>query len=703
MLTGELRSQVDRVWDSFWSGGIANPLEVLEQITYLLFLRRLDELETLEENKSRQLGRAQERKIFPSGADGKGCKYDDMRWSRLKNMAPQDMFTTVSEHVFPFLREVGGDNSTYAKQMQGARFTIPTPALLAKVVDLLDQIPMEERDTKGDLYEYMLSKIASAGQNGQFRTPRHIINLMVEMVEPTAKDVICDPASGTCGFLVAVGEYLRERRTELFADAKSRDHFHNHMFHGYDFDTTMLRIGSMNMLLHGVENPNITYRDSLSQDYAVEDEKYSLILANPPFSGSLDFDGTAKDLLSVVRTRQTEILFIALFIKLLKIGGRAAVIVPDGVVANKNNAYKEIRRQLVDLQCLEAVIALPSGVFRPYSDVTTSILIFTKTNSGGTDTVWFYDMTADGWSLDDKRAPLLSQDKLTATPTSSLLPFEIEKNNLPDILQRWKERKGSELLNLRTDKSFAVSAAEIAQSNYDLSIGRYKEALISNDGHKSVNDKQLLEVKDKKIFGEDYERIREIVEILKELETSGEVYKIKNLAQKKSPQEEGIREKVWSLSLEHIESNTGKITEEVYVNRADLGTSTFFFESNVVLFSKLRPYLNKVVIPNKSGYATTELVPIYCKTEIIHPRYLSYILRSRSFVEFATVSSGGAKMPRVKMDKFWDYKIVVPPISQQMEILTHLESLENELERFECGIQILRSVVSRTQEQLNER
>ncbi len=477
MLTGELRSQVDRVWDSFWSGGIANPLEVLEQITYLLFLRRLDELETLEENKSRQLGRAQERKIFPSGADGKGCKYDDMRWSRLKNMAPQDMFTTVSEHVFPFLREVGGDNSTYAKQMQGARFTIPTPALLAKVVDLLDQIPMEERDTKGDLYEYMLSKIASAGQNGQFRTPRHIIKLMVEMVEPTAKDVICDPASGTCGFLVAAGEYLRERRAELFADAKSRDHFHNHMFHGYDFDTTMLRIGSMNMLLHGVENPNITYRDSLSQDYAVEDEKYSLILANPPFAGSLDFDGTAKDLLSVVKTKNTELLFLVLFLKLLKAGGRAAVIVPDGVLFKTSKANKELRRILVEEQKLDAVVSLPSGVFKPYAGVSTAILFFTKTNSGGTDTVWFYDMTADGWSLDDKRQPLLDAELLGTHPSRALTADEHAKNNLADVLARWHEREGTERKRGRTEQSFAVSREEIAAADYDLSLNRYKEVV----------------------------------------------------------------------------------------------------------------------------------------------------------------------------------------------------------------------------------
>lgn len=491
MLTGELRSQVDRVWDSFWSGGIANPLEVLEQITYLLFLRRLDELHTLEENKSVRLGKPMERTIFPIGTDPKGCKYEDMRWSRLKNMAPQEMFNVISEHVFPFLRDVGGDNSTYAKQMQGARFTIPTPALLAKVVDLLDQIPMEDRDTKGDLYEYMLGKIASAGQNGQFRTPRHIIKMMVEMVEPTATDIICDPAGGTCGFLVAAGEYLRENRSEIFADAKARQHFHNGMFNAYDFDTTMLRIGSMNMMLHGVENPNITYRDSLSQDFAVEDEKYSLILANPPFAGSLDYEGTAKDLLSVVKTKSTELLFLALFLKLLKPGGRAAVIVPDGVLFKTSKANKEIRRILVEEQKLDAVVSLPSGVFRPYAGVSTAILFFTKTNSGGTDTVWFYDMTSDGWSLDDKRQPLLDAELLGTKPSRALTSEEHEKNNLADVLARWSQREGVERTRARTEQSFTVRREEIAAADYDLSLNRYKEIVHEHVEHTSPL--QLLE------------------------------------------------------------------------------------------------------------------------------------------------------------------------------------------------------------------
>ena len=417
MITGTIRSQIDQIWNAFWSGGISNPLEVIEQITFLLFLRRLDDLHTLEENKSAQLKRPMARRVFPEGADARGRSYDDLRWSRFKHFAPGEMFTVVAEHVFPYLRTLGGDDSTYAHHMKDARFTIPTPALLAKVVDLLDAVPMEERDTKGDIYEYMLGKIASAGQNGQFRTPRHIIRLMVELTAPQPTDVICDPACGTAGFLVTAGEYLRERHPNILHDAKLREHFHHHMFHGFDFDNTMLRIGSMNMLLHGVENPDIRYRDSLAQDHAGEEEKYTLVLANPPFAGSLDYENTAKDLLQIVKTKKTELLFLSLFLRLLKPGGRAAVIVPDGVLFGSSNAHKTLRKMLVEEQKLDAVISLPGGVFKPYAGVSTAILLFTKTNSGGTDHVWFYDVQADGWSLDDKRTPLLPEDLLGPVPS----------------------------------------------------------------------------------------------------------------------------------------------------------------------------------------------------------------------------------------------------------------------------------------------
>ncbi len=477
MLTGELRSQIDAVWNSFWSGGISNPLEVMEQITYLLFIRRLDEAHTLAESKATLLKRPIENPVFPAGQDARGRSYEDLRWSRFKNVAPAEMFDTVSEHVFPFIKSMGGDGSTYSKHMKDARFTIPTPALLSKVVDMLDHVPMHDRDTKGDLYEYMLGKIASAGQNGQFRTPRHIIKLMVELTAPTPKDVICDPASGTCGFLVAAGEYLRDKHPDLFNDTTRREHFHHGMFHGYDFDNTMLRIGSMNMALHGVENPNIRYKDSLAQDHAGDEETYSLILANPPFAGSLDFENAAKDLLALVKTKKTELLFLTLFLRLLKPGGRAAVIVPDGVLFGSSKAHKELRRMIVEEQKLDAVISLPSGCFKPYAGVSTALLMFTKTNSGGTDHVWFYDMHADGWSLDDKRQPLLSEDKLGVSPAAPLTEADHAKNNLPDVLKRWQQRERAERQRSRTDQSFCVPKADLAAQGYDLSINRYKEVV----------------------------------------------------------------------------------------------------------------------------------------------------------------------------------------------------------------------------------
>ena len=477
MLTGEIRSQVDRIWDAFWSGGISNPLEVMEQITYLLFIKRLDDLHTAEELKAARIKKPVERRIFPNGKDSKKRPYEDYRWSRFKNFAPADMYTVIGEHVFPFLRTLGGDDSTYAHHMKDARFTIPTPALLAKVVDMLDHVPMDDRDTKGDLYENMLGKIATAGQNGQFRTPRHIIRLMVELTAPQPNDIVCDPACGTAGFLVATGEYLREHHPQILRDPKLRQHFHHGLFHGFDFDNTMLRIGSMNMLLHGVENPDIRYRDSLAQDHAGEEEKYTLVLANPPFAGSLDYETCAKDLLQIVKTKKTELLFLALFLRLLKPGGRGAVIVPDGVLFGSSTAHKTLRTLLLEEQKLDAVISLPGGVFKPYAGVSTAILLFTKTNSGGTDYVWFYDVEADGQSLDDKRTDQLPAEKLGPIPSQPLSKEEHVKNNLPDILTRWPERAGKERKRPRTAQSFCVPKKDIETQGYDLSLNRYKEVV----------------------------------------------------------------------------------------------------------------------------------------------------------------------------------------------------------------------------------
>lgn len=457
MITGELKSKVDKIWDTMWSGGISNPISVVEQLTYLLFIKRLDELHALKERKAQRLNQPIEDPVF-------SADQDYLRWSRFKDAAPESMFNTVKDEVFPFIKTLGNKGeddgeggSTYTHHMKDALFMMPTPRVLANVVDQLDSIDMSDADTKGDLYEYMLGKIASAGQNGQFRTPRHIIKLMVDMTAPTPKDVICDPACGTAGFLVAASEYIQQHHSEtIYKDEDSRRRFNESTFHGYDFDTTMLRIGSMNMLLHGVENPDINYKDSLAQADDADEEKYSLILANPPFAGSLDYESTAKDLLQTVKTKKTELLFIALFLRLLKTGGRAAVIVPDGVLFGSSNAHKSIRKMLVEDHKLDAVVAMPSGVFKPYAGVSTAILFFTKTNSGGTDNVWFYNMQADGFSLDDKR---------TQQP---------DKTDLPDLLARWQNRK-NESERQRTEQSFQVPREEIAGNEYDLSINRYRE------------------------------------------------------------------------------------------------------------------------------------------------------------------------------------------------------------------------------------
>ncbi|WP_419909614.1 type I restriction-modification system subunit M [Candidatus Poriferisodalis sp.] len=492
MVTGELKRQIDAVWNDFWSGGISNPLEVMEQLTYLLFVKALDEQQTLAENKANRTHEPipAEDDIFPDGREfrpegrAEGRPYGDLRWSRFKNRPAAEMFDIVENYVFPFLQQRAGESS-HAKHMRDARLTIPTAALLLKAVDGLDAVEMADRDTKGDVYEYMLSKIATAGQNGQFRTPRHIIELMVEMMAPQPDDVICDPASGTCGFLVGAGEYIRREHPGALTDDRQQQHFHNGMFSGYDFDNTMLRIGSMNMQLHGVQNPNISYRDSLAEDHAGDAEAYSLILANPPFAGSLDYEGTAKDLLQVARTKKTELLFLSLFLRLLKPGGRAAVIVPDGVLFGSTKAHKELRRILVEDQKLDGIVSLPAGVFKPYAGVSTAILLFTKTNSGGTDLVWFYDLRADGYSLDDKRTPLLDEDWLGVLGDWRLSEQEHEKNNLPDVLARWHQRDGSETKREPTEQSFCVARADIVANNYDLSINRYKEVVFDEVPHDS--------------------------------------------------------------------------------------------------------------------------------------------------------------------------------------------------------------------------
>lgn len=452
MITGELKNKIDKIWETFWTGGITNPLDVIEQFTYLLFIKQLDEVETRREADAMILGFEPDR-IFSEDEQ-------EYRWSRFKNLGNADIvYKLVQEKVFPFIKGLHSDkDSAYARYMGDAIFKIPTPGLLSKIIDGIDGLNIQEAaeggDSKGDLYEYLLSKVATAGTNGQFRTPRHIIKMMVEMVKPNPSDTIIDPAMGSAGFLCEAQLYLREHHKDMLLDAELRNHFNNEMFYGNDMDTTMLRIGAMNMMLHGVENPNISYRDSLSEQNS-DEEKYSLVLANPPFKGSLDAESVSASLLKVTKTKKTELLFLALFLRILQKGGRAAVIVPDGVLFGSSKAHKQIRQELVNNNKLQAVISMPSGVFKPYAGVSTAILFFTKTGAGGTDKVWFYDMKADGLSLDDKRQA-------------------VEANDIPDIISRY-ENLSAEENRQRTEQSFMVPVEEIRENGYDLSINKYKE------------------------------------------------------------------------------------------------------------------------------------------------------------------------------------------------------------------------------------
>ncbi len=466
MITGELKNRIDSLWDDFAAGGIVNPLTVIEQITYLMFIHDLDEADNKGSMESMMLGISHE-SIFKNEVEVEGRTVDgkQLKWSVFQDFPAEKMFDVVKNEVFPFIINLHSDReSAYSKYMSDAIFMIPTPLLLSKVVEKLSDLfrmmketKLDKEDVRGDVYEYLLSKLNTAGRNGQFRTPRHIIKMMVELMQPKPDEIICDPACGTSGFLIAASEYLMEdeaRKREVLFDKENKEHYLNHMFHGYDMDRTMLRIGAMNMMAHGIDNPCIEYKDSLS-DQNEDKNKYSLVLANPPFKGSLDYDIVSPDLLKISKTKKTELLFVTLFLRMLKIGGRCACIVPDGVLFGSSKAHKSIRKEIVENNRLEAVISMPSGVFKPYAGVSTAILIFTKTEAGGTDRVWFYDMQNDGLSLDDKRSP-------------------IEENDIPDIIERF-HHLDREMERKRTEQSFMVPKEDIVENDYDLSINKYKE------------------------------------------------------------------------------------------------------------------------------------------------------------------------------------------------------------------------------------
>lgn len=454
MITSELKNKVDKLWEMFWTGGLANPLDVIEQITYLMFIRDLDQTDNTRQKESGMLDIP-----YTSMFAGK----EHLKWSVLRDKPAETMYQIMQGEVFPFIKGLNGNSGTYAKYMADAIFKVPTPQLLEKIVTALDDMyalietMRDKQDSRGDLYEYMLSKLSTAGTNGQFRTPRHIIRMMVELLDLQPGDTICDPACGTSGFLVTAGEYLKEHYLdEIFYNKKTKTHYDSTMFTGYDMDRTMLRIGAMNMMTHGIANPHIEYKDSLS-DQNTDAGKYTKILTNPPFKGSLDYDIVSTDLLKMTKTKKTELLFLALFLRMLKNGGRCASIVPDGVLFGSSKAHKDIRKEIVENHRLEAIISMPSGVFKPYAGVSTAVIVFTKTGAGGTDKVWFYDMQNDGYSLDDKRTPLNSSD-------------------IPDIVARFHALDAEEG-HERTEQSFLVPKDEIVGNDYDLSINKYKQSI----------------------------------------------------------------------------------------------------------------------------------------------------------------------------------------------------------------------------------
>ena len=466
MITGEIKNKIDQIWDTFFVAGITNPITVLEQMTYIFFMKMLDDKQLQEEENARDWGAEIQNPTFLDGQlwvnpeavteeEKKGVPYENLRWHVFKNFGSDNMFRIVRQSVFEFIKHIGtGEESAYSRYMKSAIFLIPNARTLSKVVDGVDALDMNNRDAMGDVYEYILGKMAASGTNGQFRTPRHIIRMIVEMMEPTPKDYICDPAMGSAGFLVEAVKYIKEKHEESFFAQDDIAHIKTSMVNGYDTDQTMLRIGAMNLLLHDISSPNLAWRDSLSEQN--DDQScYTLIMANPPFAGSLDKGNVNKNILAYANTSKTELLFLAQFVRSLEVGGRCASIVPDGVLFGTSKAHIAIRKEIVDNQQLKAVISMPSGVFKPYAGVSTAVLIFSKTNSGGTDKVWFYDMKADGFSLDDKRSA-------------------ISENDIPDVVARYHNLKAEESRS-RKEQSFCVPVEEIRENNYDLSINKYKE------------------------------------------------------------------------------------------------------------------------------------------------------------------------------------------------------------------------------------
>lgn len=473
MITGELKNKIDRIWEYFWTAGITNPMTVLEQLTYILYMKMLDDKQIQEEQNANAFGFKLVDCVFPEGewlnpATEKKVKYEDMRWHVFKNTGSANMYNMVRNNVFEFIKHIGaGEDSAYSRFMKTAIFLVPDMNVLQDIIDNVDALDLDttNKDIMGDVYEHCLGKIETSGKNGQFRTPVHIIKMVVEMMQPRPDDVMCDPAMGTAGFMVEGVKYIKEHYEQELMDEKTYHHFQNNLVHGYDTDQTMLRIGAMNLMLQDVIDPKIDYRDSVSVNNT-DEELYTLCMANPPFKGTVNKNNINPKLTAKLKTNKTELLFLTQFIRSLQLGGRCASVVPDGVLFGSSNAHKSLRKELVENQHLQAVISMPSGVFEPYSNVSTGILVFIRTDSGGTDKVWFYDMKADGYSLDKKRNP-------------------IDKCDIPDIICRYKNPEGEES-RTRTDNSFFVGIDEIRTNGYSLSINKYKEHITEQKEYKPI-------------------------------------------------------------------------------------------------------------------------------------------------------------------------------------------------------------------------
>lgn len=669
MITGQIKNQIDQIWDTFWTGGISNSIDILEQMTYLFFMKLLDDKQLNQEATAAIIGQKVSNPTFGEGLwhnpdQDRDVPFDDLRWSRFRNFEPSRMFQTVSQDIFSFIKHLNsGKESAYSRFMESAIFLIQSPRNLVKIVEGINYLDMNNRDTMGDVYEYILGKMAASGNNGQFRTPRHIIRMMVDMMKPTLDDTICDPAMGSAGFIVESAKYITEHyRTELMKRDRAR-HFRTTMLNGFDTDPKMLRIGAMNLMLHGVDSPTVEFRDSLSTDNT-DENRYTLILANPPFSGSLDNEAVAKSLLAIANTKKTELLFISLFLRSLQIGGRCASIVPTSALTGLAKDSIAIRKNLIEKHRLEAVISMPPGVFNPYSPIATSIIIFTKTNYGGTDKVWFFDMKADGFSLDKKRDA-------------------IPQNDIPIIIERF-HNLDKEASRGRTDNSFFVPVEEIIEKKYDLTFKKYSEVIRETVHYASPSSiMQSIEALEQQIFDIDilslinkaaqntkweYRRLGDVCII----ERGGSPRPIKDFL---TDSEDGIN---WikigdaQQGSKYITSTKEKIIQEGVVKSRMVYKGDFIL-SNSMSFG--RPYILAI-----DGCIHDGWLAIRNTENFFDKDFLYYFLSAPSTYRTLQKMASDGVVSNLNTVIVSDLLVPIVPISLQKQIVCELDSIYNAID-----------------------